>query len=187
MLTGDKEETAVNIGHSCNLLLNDTYIHFLTKLTSPDMYAERLDQIYQEVLLKYDATKGFQHTNGQYTTMAMVMDGPSFEHFQVTNKQQRKQLLKIGQSCRSVIACRLTPIQKQLVTNHSIPLPLFILSLLLILPSLSLRTHPLNAPYSHTLFTASLLSSTRWLTSSKWTASPVPPACPSGTGPTTCP
>ena len=119
MLTGDKEETAVNIGHSCNLLLNDTFVHFLTKLTSPEMYAERLEQIYQEVLLKYDATKGFQQPNGSYTTMAMVMDGPSFEHFQQTDKKQRKQLLKIGQSCRSVIACRLTPIQKQLVSPYS--------------------------------------------------------------------
>ena len=45
------------------------------------------------------------------------MDGPSFEHFQTTDPTQRAQLLKIGQSCRSVIACRLTPIQKQQVVN----------------------------------------------------------------------
>ena len=140
MLTGDKEETAVNIGHSCNLLLNDTYVHFLTKLTSPDMYAERLDQIYQEVLMKYDPTKGYRHKDGLYTTMAMVMDGPSFEHFQVTNKEQRKQLLKIGQSCRSVIACRLTPIQKQLVTPPS----QYYHALAILTPLDSKLTHPFN-------------------------------------------
>lgn len=38
MLTEDKEETAINIGHSCNLLMSDTKIYFLTKQTTTDQY-----------------------------------------------------------------------------------------------------------------------------------------------------
>ena len=60
MLTGDKEETAINIGHSCNLLLNNTKIHFLTKLTNPEMYAGVLKNIYDDVVANYDPRQGYQ-------------------------------------------------------------------------------------------------------------------------------
>ena len=60
MLTGDKEETAINIGHSCNLLLNNTKVHFLTKLTSPEMYAGVLKNVYNDVVANYDPIQGYQ-------------------------------------------------------------------------------------------------------------------------------
>lgn len=47
--------------------------------------------------------------------MALVMDGPSFRFFNENSKEHRGFLLRIGQACRSVIACRLTPVQKQML------------------------------------------------------------------------
>ena len=53
------------------------------------------------------------------------MDGFSFTFFDDSNAEHRRQLLAIGQACRSVIACRLTPVQKQqlvaLVKFDSVP------------------------------------------------------------------
>ncbi|CAE7680783.1 ALA3, partial [Symbiodinium microadriaticum] len=49
--------------------------------------------------------------------IALVMDGPSFKFFDEMNKQHRAKLLQIGKACRSVIACRLTPVQKQQLVN----------------------------------------------------------------------
>ena len=65
MLTGDKEETAINIGHSCNLLLNNTKVHFLTKLSNIEMYAAALKNIYDDVVAKYDPNQGYQVGNRQ--------------------------------------------------------------------------------------------------------------------------
>ena len=117
MLTGDKEETAINIGHSCNLLLADTKVHFLTRINTPLQYAERLREVYDDVSLKFIPGQGYRNDDGNFTEFCLVMDGPSFEHFDVTDVDQRMMLLKVGQACRSVIACRLTPIQKQQVVN----------------------------------------------------------------------
>jgi P-type E1-E2 ATPase len=47
----------------------------------------------------------------------LVIDGPSFKHFHEDDKLERSFLLKIGQCCRSVIACRLTPVQKQMIVG----------------------------------------------------------------------
>jgi phospholipid-transporting ATPase len=45
------------------------------------------------------------------------MDGPSFKFFREHDPEHRRLLLRIGTACRSVIACRLTPVQKQMLVN----------------------------------------------------------------------
>lgn len=102
MLTGDKLETAINIGHSCNLLLHDTVTAMLTKVQTAEEFSIRLDEEYEKII------KPPVNPN-----TALVIDGPSFSFFDSENPDQRRKLLKIGQGCRSVIACRLTPTQKR--------------------------------------------------------------------------
>lgn len=116
MLTGDKEETAVNIGHSCNLLLNDTKCFFLTKANTADEYNTRLREIFDDIEKNIVDGRGYIE-NGQSIDIAFVMDGPSFKFFDEANVDQRRWLLRIGKAVRSVIACRLTPIQKQQVVR----------------------------------------------------------------------
>jgi phospholipid-translocating P-type ATPase (flippase) len=126
MLTGDKEETAVNIGHSCNLILNNTKTFFLTKVPSEAQYTEQLREIHDDIVKNTSGGNGYlDEQHGQLTEVVFVMDGPSFKYFDEENAEHRKHLLRIGQSCRSVIACRLTPVQKQqvvgLVKKDSVP------------------------------------------------------------------
>jgi magnesium-transporting ATPase (P-type) len=80
-------------------------------------YTERLKEISTDIDTRFLKDIGYQHDDGKITEVALVMDGPSFEHFQFEDKEQRAWLLKIGKACRSVIGCRLTPIQKQQVVN----------------------------------------------------------------------
>lgn len=116
MLTGDKEETAISIGHSCNLLLSaeEMDLFFITRLNSVAEYTEQLKDVYNKVQL-HEGPK----------EVALVMDGFSFTFFDEQNADHRRMLLAIGQACRSVIACRLTPVQKQqlvaLVKFDSVP------------------------------------------------------------------
>lgn len=102
MLTGDKLETAINIGHSCNLLLEDTVVSMLTKVNNKAEFATRLREEHEKI------TREPVNPN-----TALVIDGPSFTHFDEKDAEQRAMMLRIGQGCRSVIACRLTPTQKR--------------------------------------------------------------------------
>jgi phospholipid-transporting ATPase len=107
MLTGDKEETAVQIANSCNLVDSKTELKYLTKINSEQEFYVALRKIYEEL----------QEKKSVGTDVALVMDGPSFLHFNSENIMQRAFLIYIGQRCRSVVACRLTPIQKQMVVG----------------------------------------------------------------------
>lgn len=119
MLTGDKEETAVNIGRSCNLVLGDTVIRFINNLNDASSYKDRLFEVHSEVtssIREVDGKKRFT-VDGVVKELVLVMDGPSFSFFDATCPDQRAKLLEIGKYCRSVIGCRLTPLQKQQVVN----------------------------------------------------------------------
>jgi phospholipid-transporting ATPase len=124
MLTGDKEETAVNIGRSCNLVLNNTKLFFVTRIDNNEAYKTRLEEVFKEITAGYTLETGFVE-DGVQKEIALVMDGPSFRYFDENDATQRMWLLRIGKHCRSVIACRLTPIQKQqlvaLVKKDTVP------------------------------------------------------------------
>lgn len=117
MLTGDKEETAINIGHSCNLLQQDTATFTLTRVHSPDEFKAKLKSIHDAVVnrrfSKADIAASAQGNNNDARECSFVMDGPSFHFFDESDLDQRKWLLAIGKRSRSVIGCRLTPGQKQ--------------------------------------------------------------------------
>lgn len=117
MLTGDKEETAVSIGRSCNLIQSDTKTHFISRLETKEAYNARLQFVYEDMLKHVDPATGHYMENGKRVEVTMVMDGPSFKFFDDENIDHRKWLLYVGKACRSVVACRLTPIQKQMVVR----------------------------------------------------------------------
>jgi phospholipid-translocating P-type ATPase (flippase) len=113
MLTGDKLETAINIGRSCNLIVHGTELIYLTKITSSDEFALKLNEVYTDIL------------NKDHNNIALVIDGPSFACFNDRDLDQRAKMLRVGQGCRSVIACRYTPTQKRelvrLVKKDTVP------------------------------------------------------------------
>ncbi len=130
MLTGDKEETAINIGRSCFLVLNDTKLFMLvgskmSKDPGTNYYEEfekKLKEIYEDICAHWvvgdsPATTGYMDEKGRIGSIALVMDGPTFAYFKPENKDHVKWFLHIGKCVRSVIACRLTPNQKQAVVQ----------------------------------------------------------------------
>ena len=117
MLTGDKEETAISIGRSCNLLKHDTKTHFISRLENKELYHARLKYVYDDIMSHRDPDTGLYMDNGTPVEIAIVMDGPSYRHFDDKNLNHRAWLLAIGKQCRSVIACRLTPVQKQMLVR----------------------------------------------------------------------
>ncbi|ODM99038.1 Phospholipid-transporting ATPase IA, partial [Orchesella cincta] len=111
VLTGDKQETAINIGYSCRLL-NPT-MELLT--INKDSKDETWDCIV-EYISKSDATatRSKQH-------MAVVIDGATLKY--ALHPDVSEDFLALCCRCKAVIVCRASPMQKaeivELVTEQT--------------------------------------------------------------------
>ena len=116
MLTGDKQETAISIGTSCNLLTRNTKTLFLSGIRNEDEFEFRLQEMVDDIRVNFVPGQGYK-LNERCIELGLIMDGPSFGFFHEDDINQRRNLMLVCQSCRSVIACRLTPIQKQALVH----------------------------------------------------------------------
>ena len=91
----------MNIGYSCNLVLQTTKLFYLVKLSSVEAYEERLQEIYDDIITNSTADQStdklqYKDASGEIVEIALVMDGPSFKYFNEKNENHRKWLLAIG-------------------------------------------------------------------------------------------
>uniref|UniRef100_A0A803QJ41 Phospholipid-transporting ATPase n=1 Tax=Cannabis sativa TaxID=3483 RepID=A0A803QJ41_CANSA len=125
VLTGDKMETAINIGYACSLLRQDMKQIVIT-LDSPDIIAiekqgdkeavaeASMDSIKKQIvdgILQIRSAK--ESCNS--ITFGLIIDGRSLEYS--LNKNVEKSFFELAINCASVICCRSTPKQKALVTR----------------------------------------------------------------------
>eukprot|EP01103_Thecamoeba_quadrilineata_P000633 TRINITY_DN10544_c0_g1_i1.p1 TRINITY_DN10544_c0_g1~~TRINITY_DN10544_c0_g1_i1.p1 ORF type:complete len:1100 (-),score=167.10 TRINITY_DN10544_c0_g1_i1:151-3450(-) len=105
VLTGDKEETAVNIAFSCHLLTHEMYIITLNAETclSQDDVRDKLQAMIEECQSR-PGPKG------------LVIDGATMDKI-FGFKDLERQLFLLGKECRAVVCCRSSPKQKQLVVE----------------------------------------------------------------------
>ncbi|CAF2090058.1 probable phospholipid-transporting ATPase 8 [Brassica rapa] len=130
VLTGDKTETAINIGYACSLL-REGMEKILITLDSPDI--ETLEKqgdkdavakaSFQSI--KKQLREGMSQTAAAATTddsanekpemFGLVIDGKSLTF--ALDKKLEKEFLELASRCGSVICCRSSPKQKALVTR----------------------------------------------------------------------
>lgn len=118
VLTGDKVETAINIGFSCNLLDNGMdLIQFKSEENSLESAAALLD----EYLLRYFNMTGSEaelkvakkdHTPPP-PTHALVIDGDALKL--VLEDELKMKFLLLCKQCKAVLCCRVSPSQKAAV------------------------------------------------------------------------
>ncbi|XP_051125692.1 probable phospholipid-transporting ATPase 5 [Andrographis paniculata] len=116
LLTGDKRETAVNIGFACSLLRHDMrQLHLClgkdisNKLhVMKDAKGEIQYQLkgYNELITEADREEA---------PFAMVVDGKALEI--CLSNDVKKQFLSVAMNCDVVICCRVSPKQKALITR----------------------------------------------------------------------
>jgi Phospholipid-translocating P-type ATPase C-terminal len=140
VLTGDKEETAINIGVACQLLWAEDRMDRLVinlrsnstnnsdgtaTATAADIEA-LLDSKLAAVVAAHDAydkrkldsssSAGDEEedatTSGAPLPLCLVIDGPALLEAMRTPSCQRA-LLRYAQACHSVVGCRVTPDQKR--------------------------------------------------------------------------
>ena len=119
VLTGDKVETVINIGFSCNLLNNDMDLMVL-KVT--DQSLATAEAWLDEKLAMFGMVGSQEELDAAQTdhvppppTHAIVVDGDSLK-LALDDSLKRKFLLLCKQ-CRAVLCCRVSPAQKAAVVN----------------------------------------------------------------------
>ncbi|CAG8666231.1 54_t:CDS:2 [Cetraspora pellucida] len=103
VLTGDKTETAINIGFSCNLLQKDMLLIIISasdKESTRNQLKEAIDKFFGPNVEA--CNKSNKH--------ALIIDGETLKY--ALDQSLKHLLLDIGKRCNSVVCCRVSPLQK---------------------------------------------------------------------------
>lgn len=120
VLTGDKVETAINIGFSCNLLDN---LMELLVVRVEEHTIEAADKLISEYLYDYFSLNGDaseleaarKDHSPPSTTHAVIIDGDSLKL--ALDDRVRDKFLLLCKQCKSVLCCRVSPAQKASVVR----------------------------------------------------------------------
>lgn len=110
VLTGDKPETAVNIGYACRLLEQDDLLINMScknKVTCTSI----LDCTLEEVRRYSDDPRNVDTT----PNISLVIDGRTLT--MAMSPDLRDRFVDLAKRCRSVLCCRVTPLQKSEVVK----------------------------------------------------------------------
>jgi len=98
VLTGDKMETAINIGYSCKLLSNDMLQFEITGQVSRDVYMQLMESKRQQEA-------------SDFAPSAVIINGDALIKIGAT-EELREMFLELASMSKVVIACRVSPKQK---------------------------------------------------------------------------
>lgn len=128
VLTGDKVETAINIGFSCNLLNNEMEMIRLQVVedesgqVSPEQYLQQVEAALDQNLVRFgitgsdeDLRKARHEHKAPDPRNALVVDG--FTLRWVLDDALKQKFLLLCKNCRSVLCCRVSPAQKAAVVS----------------------------------------------------------------------
>lgn len=128
MLTGDKQETAVNIAYACRLLEPDDKF-FVLNTQSKDACAMLMGTILKELKKNSASSKQASLNAAIHQPLAsqdsgpragLIITGKTLEF--ALQEDLKKQFLELTACCQAVVCCRATPLQKsevvKLVRNH---------------------------------------------------------------------
>ncbi|KAG8905464.1 hypothetical protein FRB99_008905 [Tulasnella sp. 403] len=114
ILTGDKLQTAIEIGFSCNLLKNDMEIMILSA-DSPENARIQIEG----GLNKIASVLGPPTRQGSLETtkkgFAVVIDGDTLRY--ALDESMKELFLNLGTQCDTVVCCRVSPAQKALTVK----------------------------------------------------------------------
>ncbi|WAR27505.1 AT11B-like protein, partial [Mya arenaria] len=100
VLTGDKEETAVNVSHSAG--------HFTSDMTTLSITRQRNPKDCEELIRTHTQILEEARHVGTARRFALVIDGASLQHC----LEHADALCSLSLNCSAVLCCRMTPLQK---------------------------------------------------------------------------
>ncbi|KAL1189640.1 Phospholipid-transporting ATPase 10 [Cardamine amara subsp. amara] len=123
VLTGDKMETAINIGFACSLLRQEMK-QIIINLETPQIKSLEKSGVKEEielasresVVMQLEEGKALLAASGASSeAFALIIDGKSLTY--ALEDEIKKTFLDLATGCASVICCRSSPKQKALVTR----------------------------------------------------------------------
>ncbi|XP_045316320.1 phospholipid-transporting ATPase IB-like isoform X2 [Leopardus geoffroyi] len=99
VLTGDKQETAINIAYSCKLLS--------TKMPCIRLNSNSLEATQQAV---NQNCQDLGVLLGEENDLALIIDGETLKY--AFHPEVKRSFVNLALSCRAVLCCRLSPLQK---------------------------------------------------------------------------
>ena len=123
VLTGDKQDTAINIGQACSLLREDMETHVidindLIKLEGDRLISKTDFDARGRASVKEQIRKGIalcDDCSARDVDMGVVIDGRSLAF--ALEPELAPDFLSLGTGCVSMVCCRVSPLQKALVTG----------------------------------------------------------------------
>uniref|UniRef100_A0A8D3C2E3 Phospholipid-transporting ATPase n=1 Tax=Scophthalmus maximus TaxID=52904 RepID=A0A8D3C2E3_SCOMX len=117
VLTGDKQETAVNIAYACKLL--DPEEEILT--LNADSQVNQAAKAFHANFAPFEIYPSSSPPSSSHTIplvvhrLGLVIDGRTLAY--ALDKSLEDKFLAVARSCRSVLCCRSTPLQKSMVVK----------------------------------------------------------------------
>lgn len=136
VLTGDKVETAINIGFSCNLLGNDMEILVIKpnlndkeqlELGQSMIGLSELEIVDTQIQISLEKYFGMEGSEGELEkaqkehflprgNFGLVIDGAALR-LALDNSDTKRKLLLLCKQCKAVLCCRVSPSQKAAVVQ----------------------------------------------------------------------
>ncbi|XP_015918063.1 probable phospholipid-transporting ATPase IM isoform X1 [Parasteatoda tepidariorum] len=126
VLTGDKQETAINIGYSCQLLTDELIDILIVDGMNYSEVEQQLTKYLEMIRSQYrGTTDSLIHPylddlnslseNAEGQGYALVANGHSLVY--ALQPSMESLFVDVSSGCKSVICCRVTPLQKALVVD----------------------------------------------------------------------
>ncbi|KAJ3450981.1 putative phospholipid-transporting atpase [Anaeramoeba flamelloides] len=103
VLTGDKKETAINIGFACSLITNSMYIQQID--------SQSIEAMKEEIETCKEQMEEHYNKGG----VVLVITGSALRY--ALMDEIRDEFLAIGIKCKAVVCCRVSPLQKSQVVD----------------------------------------------------------------------
>ncbi|XP_011630665.1 probable phospholipid-transporting ATPase IA isoform X1 [Pogonomyrmex barbatus] len=104
VLTGDKQETAINIGYSCKLITHGMPLYIINEAS-----LDKTREVIIQRCLDFGIDLKCQND------VALIIDGSTLDH--ALSCDIRMEFLELCSACKVVICCRVSPIQKAEVVD----------------------------------------------------------------------
>ena len=119
ILTGDKLQTAIEIGYSCNLLTNDMEVMIISADSEEGARAQIEAGLNRMASVLGPPVVGVRRLSRQMprpaVEFAVVIDGDSLRY--ALQPALKRLFLSLGTQCAAVICCRVSPSQKALTVR----------------------------------------------------------------------
>ncbi|XP_008782519.2 probable phospholipid-transporting ATPase 4 isoform X2 [Phoenix dactylifera] len=116
VLTGDKMETAINIGFSCSLLRQGMKQICISTINCDLVTRDAKKAAKENILMQItNAAQMIKLEKDPHAAFALIIDGKTLSY--ALEDDMKNRFLSLAVDCASVICCRVSPKQKALVTR----------------------------------------------------------------------